>query len=65
MNDPREQYFHALKRILRYIWGTLYHGLHIHPSFTMSLTTYFDVDWGDALLHIVPLIAIAFISVAT
>jgi hypothetical protein len=48
MHDPRTQHMIALKRIIRYIKGTIHHGLHISPSLVDSLTTYTDADWGDA-----------------
>ncbi|XP_071727746.1 uncharacterized mitochondrial protein AtMg00810-like [Rutidosis leptorrhynchoides] len=46
MYDPREQHFSALKRILRYIQGTLDLGLQLFASSTTSLTAYSDVDWA-------------------
>ncbi|CAH9145020.1 unnamed protein product, partial [Cuscuta epithymum] len=46
MHDPREPHFHALKRIIRYIKGTLSLGIHISPSRATSLTAYSDADWG-------------------
>ena len=46
MHDPREQHLHALKRILRYIRGTLDHGLQIHRSYAAGLIAYSDADWG-------------------
>ncbi|XP_071714043.1 uncharacterized mitochondrial protein AtMg00810-like [Rutidosis leptorrhynchoides] len=46
MHDPREQHFSALKRIIRYIQGTLDHGLQLFSSSTTSLTTYSDADWA-------------------
>ncbi|XP_019105451.2 uncharacterized mitochondrial protein AtMg00810-like [Beta vulgaris subsp. vulgaris] len=46
MYDPREEHMHALKRIVRYIQGTLDHGLHLYPSSTSSLISYTDADWG-------------------
>jgi hypothetical protein len=30
MHDPREQHLAAIKRILRYVKGTLSHGLQLH-----------------------------------
>jgi hypothetical protein len=36
----------ALKRIIRYLKGTLTHGLHISHSLVDTLTTYTDADWG-------------------
>ncbi|GJS98222.1 ribonuclease H-like domain-containing protein [Tanacetum coccineum] len=37
MHDPREPHFAALKRILRYVQGTLELGLHLYASATTSL----------------------------
>lgn len=39
----------ALKRILRYVQGTLHYGLHLYPSHHSTLTSYTDVDWGGCL----------------
>ncbi|GJX41218.1 ribonuclease H-like domain-containing protein [Tanacetum coccineum] len=46
MHDPREPHFTALKRILRYVRGTLDHGLQLHVSSTAQLTAYTDADWA-------------------
>ncbi|GJZ07935.1 ribonuclease H-like domain-containing protein [Tanacetum coccineum] len=46
MNDPREPHFAALKRILRYVQGTLELGLHLYDSATTSLVGYTDADWA-------------------
>ncbi|GKE80532.1 ribonuclease H-like domain-containing protein [Tanacetum coccineum] len=46
MHDPREPHFSALKRILRYVRGTLNYGLQIYSSSTSSLVAYFDADWA-------------------
>ena len=46
MHDPRTQHMSALKRIIRYIQGTLDYGLHIYPSSTNRLISYTDADWG-------------------
>ncbi|GKB52177.1 ribonuclease H-like domain-containing protein [Tanacetum coccineum] len=45
MHDPREPYFSALKRILRYVRGTLDLGLQLFSSSTTSLVTYSNADW--------------------
>ncbi|GKC74921.1 ribonuclease H-like domain-containing protein, partial [Tanacetum coccineum] len=45
MHDPREPHLAALKRILRYVRGTLDFGLHLYSSFTTSLVGYRDADW--------------------
>ncbi|GJY37741.1 ribonuclease H-like domain-containing protein [Tanacetum coccineum] len=46
MHDPREPHFSALKRILRYVRGTLYHALQLFSSSTTSLVAYSDADWA-------------------
>nr|GFA36148.1 ribonuclease H-like domain-containing protein [Tanacetum cinerariifolium] len=46
MHDPREPHFSALKRILRYIRGTLDYGLQLFSSSTTKLVAYSDVDWA-------------------
>ncbi|GJZ14826.1 ribonuclease H-like domain-containing protein [Tanacetum coccineum] len=45
MHDPRKPHFSALKRILRYVEGTLDHGLQLFSSSTTSLVAYQDADW--------------------
>ncbi|XP_062100192.1 uncharacterized mitochondrial protein AtMg00810-like [Humulus lupulus] len=49
MLNPMEEHMHALKRIVRYIQGTLDHGLHLYPSSTDILVSYTDADWGGYL----------------
>ncbi|GKC14702.1 ribonuclease H-like domain-containing protein [Tanacetum coccineum] len=46
MHDPREPHLAALKRILRYVQGTLELGLHLYASATTSLVGYTDADWA-------------------
>ncbi|GJT93646.1 ribonuclease H-like domain-containing protein [Tanacetum coccineum] len=46
MHDPREPYFSALKRILRYVCGTLGYGLQLFSSSTTNLVAYLDADWA-------------------
>jgi len=46
MHDPREPHLAALKRILRYIRGTLHLGLHLRPSTLDDLVVYSDADWA-------------------
>ncbi|GJY79078.1 ribonuclease H-like domain-containing protein [Tanacetum coccineum] len=46
MHDPREPHLAALKRILRYVQGTLDLGLHLCASSTTSLVSYTDADWA-------------------
>nr|GEX12202.1 ribonuclease H-like domain-containing protein [Tanacetum cinerariifolium] len=47
MHDPREPHFLALKRILRYVRGTLSYGLQLYSSTTSTLVAYSDADWAD------------------
>ncbi|GJQ96400.1 ribonuclease H-like domain-containing protein [Tanacetum coccineum] len=53
MHDPREPHFSALKRILRYVQGTLDYGLQLFSSTTDSLIAYSDADWAVLRLSIV------------
>jgi hypothetical protein len=46
MHDPREPHLAALKRILRYIRGTLDLGLLLQPSTATDLVVYTDADWA-------------------
>ncbi|GJZ35838.1 ribonuclease H-like domain-containing protein [Tanacetum coccineum] len=46
MHDPREPHFSALKRILRYVCGTLDYGLQLFSSSTTDLVAYSDADWA-------------------
>ncbi|GJT02226.1 ribonuclease H-like domain-containing protein [Tanacetum coccineum] len=50
MHDPREPHLAltpggTIKRILRYVQGTLDLGLHLYASSTTSLVGYTDADW--------------------
>jgi histone deacetylase 1/2 len=46
MHDPRVPHYNHVKRILRYLKGTLDHGLHINNSSPATLTAYSDADWA-------------------
>jgi hypothetical protein len=46
MHDPREPHLAALKRIIRYIRGTLQFGLLLRPSSCSDLVVYTDADWA-------------------
>ncbi|GJQ94160.1 ribonuclease H-like domain-containing protein [Tanacetum coccineum] len=46
MHDLREPHFAALKRILRYVQGTLDFGLHLYASTTTSLVGNTNADWA-------------------
>ena len=45
MHDPREPHLTAAKRILRYLQGTLNHGLLLRRASTSELVVYTDADW--------------------
>nr|GEW23989.1 ribonuclease H-like domain-containing protein [Tanacetum cinerariifolium] len=46
MHNPREPYFAALKRVIRYVQGTMDFGLHLYTSATISLVGYTNADWA-------------------
>ncbi|GJZ61983.1 ribonuclease H-like domain-containing protein [Tanacetum coccineum] len=46
MHDPMEPHFAALKRILRYVRGTVDFGLQLYAFATTSLVGYTDADWA-------------------
>ncbi|KAK4352469.1 hypothetical protein RND71_027987 [Anisodus tanguticus] len=46
MHDPRVEHIHALKRIIRYIQGTLDYGLYLYPFFVSTLVSYTYAYWG-------------------
>ncbi|WVZ98004.1 hypothetical protein U9M48_043497 [Paspalum notatum var. saurae] len=46
MHDPREPHLALVKRILRYVKGTLSVGLHLGAGSVQSLTAYSDADWA-------------------
>jgi histone deacetylase 1/2 len=50
LSSPLEEHWKAVKRILRYLQGTLHHGLLIKPASTsepMSLVGFCDADWAS------------------
>ncbi|XP_022023711.1 uncharacterized mitochondrial protein AtMg00810-like [Helianthus annuus] len=46
MHAPREPHFAFMKRIIRYIQGTIHYGLRLTVSPATTLTAYSDADWG-------------------
>jgi hypothetical protein len=48
MHAPRMPHLALVKRILRYIRGTLNFGLHLHASSSTALTAYSDAAYSDA-----------------
>jgi hypothetical protein len=49
MHDPRDTHLQLLKLILRYIRGTLHHGLHLPKNSSWKLVAYSDADWVGCL----------------
>uniref|UniRef100_A0A2N9IAW0 Reverse transcriptase Ty1/copia-type domain-containing protein n=1 Tax=Fagus sylvatica TaxID=28930 RepID=A0A2N9IAW0_FAGSY len=48
MAAPRSLHYAAVLRILQYLKGTLFHGLHFSSQSSLTLQAYSDVDWaGD------------------
>nr|GEU54527.1 ribonuclease H-like domain-containing protein [Tanacetum cinerariifolium] len=46
MHDPREPRLSAMKCLLRYVHGTLDHGLQLYTSLTSQLIAYSNADWA-------------------
>lgn len=46
MHAPREPHLQLLKRIIRYVKGTIDYGLHIHKSPSSDLVAYSNADWA-------------------
>ncbi|XP_061336883.1 uncharacterized mitochondrial protein AtMg00810-like [Gastrolobium bilobum] len=46
MQNPLDTHWKAVKRILRYLSGTVSHGSIINPSSNFNLAAYCDSDWG-------------------
>ena len=46
MHAPSTEHMLALKRIPRYVQGTIHFGLHLSPSPITKLIFYTDADWG-------------------
>jgi hypothetical protein len=46
MHDPQKPHLAALKRLLRYLRGTVDYGLLLHQSTSSELVVYTDADWA-------------------
>jgi hypothetical protein len=46
MHSPRELHLTALKRIIRYLRGSIDYGFLLRPSPTSELMVYTDADWA-------------------
>ena len=49
MDAPRSVHYAVVLRILRYVKGTLYHGLHYSSRSSLKFHAYSDVDWASDL----------------
>nr|KYP44096.1 hypothetical protein KK1_034411 [Cajanus cajan] len=47
MHCPQEHHWKAVKRILRYLQGTIHHGLLIQKNKQLNLAGFCDSDWGN------------------
>lgn len=46
MHSPTSSHFKAVKRILRYLKGTMHHGLHFSSQRTLDNYGFCDADWA-------------------
>ena len=46
MSQPTQHHLMVAKRILRYLKGTLHHGVHFQPG-PLALSAYCDADWAS------------------
>ncbi|KAL2333662.1 hypothetical protein Fmac_014875 [Flemingia macrophylla] len=49
MSSPTIDHWQGIKRILRYLQGTIHYFLHIKPSTDLDLTGFSDVDWATSV----------------
>jgi hypothetical protein len=63
MSAPRSTHYAAVLHILRYVKGTLFHGLHFSSCSSLELRLYSDADWPVILLIVAPPRVIASYSV--
>uniref|UniRef100_A0A2N9F1H5 Reverse transcriptase Ty1/copia-type domain-containing protein n=1 Tax=Fagus sylvatica TaxID=28930 RepID=A0A2N9F1H5_FAGSY len=50
MSSLRSTHYAAVLRILRYLKGTLFHGLHFSAQSPLTLRAYSDADWAGDLI---------------
>ncbi|XP_076896396.1 katanin p80 WD40 repeat-containing subunit B1 homolog KTN80.1-like [Bidens hawaiensis] len=46
MHNPRQAHWQSLKRVLRYLKGTIHHGLFLNCNSSLTLSAFSDSDWG-------------------
>jgi histone deacetylase 1/2 len=49
MSSPTVDHWQGIKRILRYLQGTINHCLHIKPSTDLDITGFSDADWATSV----------------
>ncbi|XP_038889266.1 uncharacterized mitochondrial protein AtMg00810-like [Benincasa hispida] len=49
LKAPTDTHRSAVKHVLRYLTDTLYHGLTIQPTNSLTITTFSDMDWASNL----------------
>lgn len=49
MSNPLKIYWHATKRILKYLAGTIEFGLEFKPSIKLSINDFRDANWDSCL----------------
>ncbi|GKB52622.1 retrovirus-related pol polyprotein from transposon RE1, partial [Tanacetum coccineum] len=47
MHAPTQLHLQALKRVLRYLKGTIHHGLFLNRKSAITLTAFSDSNWGS------------------
>lgn len=49
MHRPTVDHWNAVKRVLRYLYGTLSHGIYLRKQTAPLFHAFFDADWaGDS-----------------